>query len=309
MASSLFVSQGGGEGFEWDPEGVTFAHDYTTDRRFDGEAVTSDFSVDLAGGFDADDVTELGMAVFNENTNRPAAAGDLFTLLQTLDYTVVFFWRQQQISGYHPLALLWDINELGQVEIVLNGADTWATYRDGSYNDVGEARAFSDNVLAVSFNAEGLLASLNGATAVLTEPASAFAMTLATIGHDNSSSELEGWLKALIFYPPTNAAGVEAYAANAAPVNSVAPVISGTAQVGQTLSVSTGTWSGSPTSYEYQWYRDNFNSNSAVVGATANTFVPTGAEIGVVMKCVVYALNADGISGIAVSDDETVVAA
>ena len=39
------------------------------------------------------------------------------------------------------------------------------------------------------------------------------------------------------------------------PVNSVPPAISGSAVQGQTLTSSTGTWTGSPASYVYQWQR------------------------------------------------------
>ena len=42
-----------------------------------------------------------------------------------------------------------------------------------------------------------------------------------------------------------------------APVNTALPVISGTAQSGQTLSTSTGSWQNSPTGYTYQWARCN----------------------------------------------------
>ena len=38
-----------------------------------------------------------------------------------------------------------------------------------------------------------------------------------------------------------------------APANSVLPVLGGSVVEGQTLTASTGTWSGSPTSYTYQW--------------------------------------------------------
>src|SRR5207244_3441828 len=41
------------------------------------------------------------------------------------------------------------------------------------------------------------------------------------------------------------------------PVNTAAPVISGTAQVGQTLATSNGAWTNNPTSYAYQWNRCN----------------------------------------------------
>lgn len=61
------------------------------------------------------------------------------------------------------------------------------------------------------------------------------------------------------------------------PVNSAAPVISGSADVGQTLTVATpGTWSGSP-ALTYLWLRDGI----AITGETGADFlVTTGADIG-----------------------------
>ncbi len=64
--------------------------------------------------------------------------------------------------------------------------------------------------------------------------------------------------------PVTSAQSAVVVAAAAVPVNSVLPAISGTAQVGQSLSSSTGTWSGSPTSYAYQWSRCNSAGASCV---------------------------------------------
>lgn len=75
----------------------------------------------------------------------------------------------------------------------------------------------------------------------------------------------------------------------ASAVNSVAPVVSGTAQVGQTLTTTTGTWSGSPT-YTYQW----FAAGVAIPGATASTYVLAAGQVGKVVKAVVTATNAYG---------------
>ena len=50
------------------------------------------------------------------------------------------------------------------------------------------------------------------------------------------------------------AAGATARSA-AAPSNTSLPAVAGSAKVGQTLTVSNGSWTGSPTGYAYQWQR------------------------------------------------------
>jgi hypothetical protein len=70
-------------------------------------------------------------------------------------------------------------------------------------------------------------------------------------------------------------------------------VISGTAQAGQTLSASTGSWSGTtPLSYGYQWQR--CGSVCANVGSNANTYALTSADVGSTMQVVVTASNSAG---------------
>ena len=79
----------------------------------------------------------------------------------------------------------------------------------------------------------------------------------------------------------------------AAPVNSVAPVISGTQTVGQTLTSTTGTWTGIPApTFTYQWYR----GASLISGATSSTYVLVQADAGntTAIKCVVTATNSAG---------------
>lgn len=89
------------------------------------------------------------------------------------------------------------------------------------------------------------------------------------------------------------------------PVNSVAPAISGTAQVGQTLTVSNGTWSNTPTSYAYQWKRAGTN----ISGATAQTYVPVTADVGNTLTCAVTASNAGGAGTAATSAATSAVVA
>lgn len=73
-----------------------------------------------------------------------------------------------------------------------------------------------------------------------------------------------------------------------APLNLTAPVLSGTETVGETLSVTTGTWQGvTPISYTYQWRRDGGN----IPGATSSSYTLVAADYNTVIDCVVTATN------------------
>jgi hypothetical protein len=75
-----------------------------------------------------------------------------------------------------------------------------------------------------------------------------------------------------------------------APVNTATPTISGTAQVGDTLTASTGTWTNSPTAYSYQW-----NANgTAISGATSSTYTLVSSEVGDTITVTVTATNSGG---------------
>jgi hypothetical protein len=83
---------------------------------------------------------------------------------------------------------------------------------------------------------------------------------------------------------------------NAAPVNTAPPTISGTSEVGQTLTASDGTWSNAPTSFAYQWLRCNGGGNNCanVANGTQKTYTLVGADAGNTMRVRVTATNADG---------------
>lgn len=76
-----------------------------------------------------------------------------------------------------------------------------------------------------------------------------------------------------------------------APINTVAPAITGTAQEGQTLTCSQGTWTGTtPITYTFQWKRNNSN----ILGATNSTYTLVTADVAQSIKCTVTATNAVG---------------
>jgi hypothetical protein len=82
----------------------------------------------------------------------------------------------------------------------------------------------------------------------------------------------------------------------APPANTSPPTISGTAQVGQTLTAANGTWSNAPASFAYQWLRCNRGGNScaSVANGTQQTYTLVGADAGSTMRVRVTATNADG---------------
>lgn len=89
------------------------------------------------------------------------------------------------------------------------------------------------------------------------------------------------------------------------PVNSVAPVVSGSTPVGSTLSTTNGTWSNTPTGYTYQWTADGTN----IGGATSGTYVTVSGDLGKAIGCKVTASNAAGSATQASSNTITVTAA
>ena len=79
--------------------------------------------------------------------------------------------------------------------------------------------------------------------------------------------------------------------ATGAAVNTAAPLISGSPVVGDTLSCSTGTWSGVDTAtLTYQWLRDG----AAIGGATSASYTLTSADQGHSLTCQVTAANGVG---------------
>jgi hypothetical protein len=77
------------------------------------------------------------------------------------------------------------------------------------------------------------------------------------------------------------------------PTNIVAPVVSGVPKTTRTLSVTNGTWVNSPTSYSYQWQRNNTTN---IVGANSSTYVVQNADVGATLNCRVTATNTFGSS-------------
>jgi hypothetical protein len=87
-----------------------------------------------------------------------------------------------------------------------------------------------------------------------------------------------------------------AIASAAAPQNTAAPTITGTAKEGSTLTATDGTWSNSPTSFTYQWQRCASDGTGCgdLAAATAKAYVLVTGDVGHTVRVVVTAANADG---------------
>lgn len=74
--------------------------------------------------------------------------------------------------------------------------------------------------------------------------------------------------------------------------NTSPPTISGSAAVGNRISCSTGTWTGSPTSYSYQWRRETGVGTGVyadIVAATSSTYLCVAGDVGRHLVCAVNA--------------------
>jgi hypothetical protein len=88
--------------------------------------------------------------------------------------------------------------------------------------------------------------------------------------------------------PPSNTAPAPA------PQNTALPKISGTTRVGQRLSVSTGSWTGSqPIQFHYQWQRCHPTCQN-IAGATTTSYLVGTKDVGQTLRVVVAAVNSAG---------------
>ncbi len=82
-----------------------------------------------------------------------------------------------------------------------------------------------------------------------------------------------------------------------APVNTVLPSLSGTARRGETLTVATGTWIGTPQiTYAYQWRRCDSDGNNCtdIAAATGSSYLLVSADVGNRVHARVTATNGYG---------------
>ena len=95
------------------------------------------------------------------------------------------------------------------------------------------------------------------------------------------------------------------------PLNLAPPLLGGSAEVGKALTVdSTGTWSGNPTGYAYQWKRCNAGGSACatIAGQTGQSYALGTADAGSTIRAEVTAGNSAG-TATSSSDESGVVQA
>jgi len=87
-------------------------------------------------------------------------------------------------------------------------------------------------------------------------------------------------------------------ATSAVPRNTKAPVIQGTAAVGQTLTSTRGSWTNSPTSFTFAWSQCDASGAACllITGATRSHYTVATGDLGHTLRVTVTARNASGVT-------------
>ncbi|HJQ07351.1 MAG TPA: S8 family serine peptidase [Nocardioides sp.] len=174
------------------------------------------------------------------------------------------------------------------VDVAAPGS-TVTTLPNGGYGAVGGTSIASPAVAGIA----GLLLSAKP-TATPADVANALFTTTDPI--TGSKAIAYGRVNAAKAVAALAGSGTTSAPPPSAPAPVTAPTVSGSAQSGQTLTATSGSWSNSPTSYAYRWQRcDGTGAGCAdVAGATTATYLLSSADVGSTVRVVVTASNAGG---------------
>jgi hypothetical protein len=103
--------------------------------------------------------------------------------------------------------------------------------------------------------------------------------------------------------------GLNAFSPEGSPASVSAPTISGSAEEGQKLTLSHGSWTNTPSSYSDQWALCDASGSgcSSIAGATGTTYTLTATAVGSTLRVQEIATNATGASSPAVSTQTATV--
>ena len=241
-------------------------------------------SIAVAAGSNAQFyVTEMGWPITGGGfaVAEPTRSQYLTTVLNdclTRTYIAMFLWYSSTDDGSGTYGLF-DVNQTTQVitgeRTSFSALGSWMSTNASSVNAGPVAGPAIPNATAATYKPQGsdIGTRLSVQVTAANGAGSAVAVSAATT-------------------PVAAGSGT-------APVNTTAPVLSGTLTQGQTLTVNTGAWSNSPTSYNYGWRRiattaPGGTAGTIITGATSASYQLGPADVGFEIYAVVQAVNAAG---------------
>ncbi len=289
---------------------------YTLDGADAGSAITCRVTATNAAGSDSatsDAVDAIGVP---SNTAAPEISGTPH-VGQTLSCSQGTWENDPDPTGF---AYQWlrdgsSISGATDATYTLDGADAGSaiTCRVTATNAAGSDSATSDAVDAIGVPSNTAAPEISGTPHVgqtlscsqgtwqndptgfayqwLRDGSSISGATDATYTLDEDDADSSITCRVVVSNAAGNSSATsDAVAAIGVPSNSTRPAISGTPQVGQTLTCSQGTWHNNPIGFSYQWLR----GGSAIDGATGSTYKLVEADGGRAIKCRVTATNDAG---------------
>ena len=209
-----------------------------------------------------------------------------------------------------PRSGTWSTVSIAPVELVLGRSYWLAILGEGGrlrYRDRAQGPCPSETSARSDLRA--LPRSWRTGTTYADCPASAYVTAAAPAPAPTGSSPLASGL------PEEGPALAESEAAPqapaAAPLATAPPMISGEAAEGQLLLASSGDWTGSPSSYAYQWEDCDASgeSCSSIPGATSSSYELAASDVGHALRVVVTASDAGGSTEASSAATATVTAA
>ncbi len=197
---------------------------------------------------------------------------------------------------------------VGDVSAVANpytGVDIYDATPDGNSGDptgwqiVGGTSAASPIVAAEFGLAGGAQGVEYPASTLYSHIGESKALYDVTSGSNGSCTGATACKAAAGYDGPTGVGspvGLSAFAITASPADSAVPTISGTAEEGQTLTLTHGTWSHEPTAYGEHWLLCNSSGAgcTAISGATSSTLTLASNSVGDTIRVQEIASNASG---------------
>jgi hypothetical protein len=281
------------------PPGAIAYADFKNGTYYYGGNALSDFLTENTdwGSFNpALIVPNIGLYKIS-NSNQPVIASALASALLVSGFTAV---ATIYLSGVFDFGVVNLPDYDTEVYFSLNsdGMTTRVFVKD-TENVAGSIPAVSMHRVAMTYNNGRAAMSIDGNSVIVQDAAESLTLNAIVINGAYVVSDLT-------FYPAKSDGDTQTLATlnlAALPVNSVAPAISGTAQVGQTLTCSAGTWTNADSTH-FQWIQ---NAVGVAQDADSN-YVAQVSDEGSNVTCDVFAENATGFAHYGVASDTIVPA-